>query len=126
MPSSRPEPRSTEEYLRARRLQLKRRIDASPKLTAARNDAEAAGLEFAEAGLFSAIKNGKVPAIIFYLQTRSEKYRPRVDVGPVRAPRDEAAILADLAKVGFVPAESQTQNLPQTAAPAPLPEVPNA
>ena len=31
MPSSRPEPRSTEEYLRARRLQLKRRINASPK-----------------------------------------------------------------------------------------------
>ncbi|MBR4251897.1 MAG: hypothetical protein IKQ15_06335 [Kiritimatiellae bacterium] len=31
MPSSRPEPRSTEEYLRARRRQLKRRIDASPK-----------------------------------------------------------------------------------------------
>ena len=31
MPSSRPEPRSTEEYLRARRLQLKRCINASPK-----------------------------------------------------------------------------------------------
>ncbi len=31
MPSSRPEPRSTEEYLRSRRRQLKRRIDASPK-----------------------------------------------------------------------------------------------
>ena len=31
MPSSRPEPRTTEEYLRARRLQLKRRINASPK-----------------------------------------------------------------------------------------------
>lgn len=31
MPSNRPEPRSTEEYLRARRRQLKRRIDASPK-----------------------------------------------------------------------------------------------
>ena len=31
MPSSRPEPRSTEEYLRSRRRQLKRRIDSSPK-----------------------------------------------------------------------------------------------
>ena len=31
MPSSRPEPRTTEEYLRARRRQLKRRIDSSPK-----------------------------------------------------------------------------------------------
>ncbi len=31
MPSNRPERRSTEEYLRARRWQLKRRIDASPK-----------------------------------------------------------------------------------------------
>ena len=31
MPSNRPEPRTTEEYLRARRLQLKRHINASPK-----------------------------------------------------------------------------------------------
>lgn len=31
MPSSRPEPRTTEEYLRSRRRQLKRHIDASPK-----------------------------------------------------------------------------------------------
>ena len=31
MPSSRPEPRSTEEYLRSRRRQLKHRIDSSPK-----------------------------------------------------------------------------------------------
>ena len=80
---------------------LWRRIYSSPKLAAARNDAEAAGVEFAEAGLLAAIKAGKVPAIIFYLQSRSEKYRPRVDVAPAKPPRSEAEILADLRRMGF-------------------------
>ena len=79
---------------------LGKRINASKKLTDARNEAEASGIEFAEAGLFNAIKAGKVQAIIFYLQARSEKYRPRVDVAPVQPPRDEKEILADLRKIG--------------------------
>lgn len=100
---------------------LWRRIHSSPKLTAARNDAEAAGIEFAEAGLLAAIKAGKVQAIIFFLQSRSEKYRPRVDVGPVQPPRDEAEILADLKRLGF----EHVEEAGAAAAPEqPPPEVP--
>jgi len=101
---------------------LWRRIHSSPKLTAARNDAEASGIEFAEAGLLAAIKAGKVQAIIFFLQSRSEKYRPRVDVGPVQPPRDEKEILADLRKLGLAPVDEAEPAAPDQTPP----EVPDA
>lgn len=88
--------------IRITRSGLKRRIDASPKLSEARHAAEIAGCEFAESALLKAIKDGKVAAIIFYLQSRSEKYRPRIEteVTPPK-PRSEEELKAELAKLGF-------------------------
>lgn len=93
--------RLTNEHRRITRSGLLKRIQRSPLLSAARDDAEAIACDHAESALLKAIRDGNIKAITFFLEHRSPKYRPIVDIVPAQQVRSSTEIEAELASLGF-------------------------